>query len=170
VESQFFNSPCVDHWNAVICILKYIKGSLGKILLYGHNNHTRVICYSDADWAGSPSDRRSTSRYCVSIGNNLISWKSKKQSVVARSNAEAEYIAMASATCELIRLKQILKELQFREVNQMTLSCDNQDALHISSNLVFHERTKHIRLIVISFEKILCPKISRLNLLIQMIN
>jgi len=115
-------------------------------LLYGSNNHTRVVCYSDVDWAGSPSDRRSTSGYCVSIGGNLISWKSKKQSVVARSSAEAEYRAMASAVCELVWLKQLLQELQFGDVTQMILVCDNQAALHISSNLVFHERTKHIEI------------------------
>jgi len=144
--SQFLNSPCEDNWNAFIRILKYIKGSSSKGLLYGSNNHTRVVCYSDADWAGSPFDRRSTSGYCVSIGGNLISWKSKKQSVVARSSAEAEYKAMALATCELVWLKQLLKELQFGDVNQMTLICDNQVALHISSNPVFHERTKHIEI------------------------
>ncbi|XP_020229078.1 uncharacterized protein LOC109810105 [Cajanus cajan] len=93
------------HWNAVIRILKNIKGAPGKGLLYGYNNHTRVVGYSDADWAGSPSDRRSTSDYCVFIGDNLISWKSKKQNVVARSSAEAEYRAIASASCELIWLK-----------------------------------------------------------------
>jgi len=145
VVSQFLNSPCEDHWNAVIRILKYIKKSPGKGLLYGSNNHTRVVCYSDADWAGSPY-RRSTSGYCVSIGGNLISWKSKKQSVVARSSAEAEYRTMASAACELVWLKQLLQELQFGDVTQMTLVCDNHVALHISSNPVFHERTKHIEI------------------------
>ncbi|XP_068474805.1 uncharacterized mitochondrial protein AtMg00810-like [Phaseolus vulgaris] len=74
VVSQFLNSPCEDHWNAVIY----------------------------ADLAGSPFHRRSTFSYCVSIGDNLISWKSLKQSVVARSSVEAEYRAIASATCELI--------------------------------------------------------------------
>ena len=146
VVSQFLNSPCEDHWNAVIRILKYIKRSPRKGLLYGSNNHTRLVCYSDADWAGSPSDRRSTFGYCVSIGGNLISWKSKKQSVVTRSSAEAEYRVMASAACELVWLKQLLKELQFGDVTQMTLLCDNQVALHISSNPVFHERTKHIEI------------------------
>ena len=111
VVSQFLNSPCEDHWNAIIRILKYIKGSPGKGLLYGSKNHTKVVCYSDVDWTESPSDKRSTSGYCVSIGGYLISWKSKKQSVVARSSAETEYRAMASATCEIFWLKQLLKEL-----------------------------------------------------------
>ena len=78
------------------------------------------------------------------IGGKLIFWKSKKQDVVARSNAEAEYRAMALATSELIWLKHLLQELRFEKDEQMTLICDNQAALHISSNLVFHERTKHI--------------------------
>ena len=144
VVSQFFSSPCEEHWNAVIGILKYIKSSPGKGLLYDSNSDTKVVCYSDADWAGSPSDRRSTSGYCVSIGGNLISWKSKKQNVVARSSAEAEYRAMTLATCELVWLKQLLQELL--DVTQMTLICDNQVALHINSNPVFHERTKHIEI------------------------
>ena len=78
------------------------------------------------------------------IGGNFISWKSKKQDVVARSHVEAEYRAMALATCELIWLKHLLQELRFRKNEQMKLICDNQAALHISSNSVFHEKTKHI--------------------------
>ena len=77
-------------------------------------------------------------------GGNLISWKSKKQDVVIRSNVEAEYRAMALATCELIWLKYLLQELRFGKDEQMKLICDNQAAFHISSNPVFHERTKHI--------------------------
>lgn len=144
VVSQFLNSPCEEHWDAVVRILKYIKKAPGKGLLYEDKGHTRIMGYSDADWAGSPTDRRSTSGYCMFVGGNLISWKSKKQTVVARSSAEAEYRAMAFATCELIWLKQLLKELKFGDVSHMTLICDNQAALHIASNPVFHERTKHI--------------------------
>jgi len=95
------------------------KGPLATLSFLGNTTYwwtflereRRVVYYLDVDWARSPSNRRYTSGYCVSIGGNLISWKSKKQSVVARSSAEAEYRAMASATCELVWLKQFLKEL-----------------------------------------------------------
>ncbi|RVW17806.1 Retrovirus-related Pol polyprotein from transposon RE1 [Vitis vinifera] len=119
VVSQFLQSPCDSHWDATIRILRYIKSTPGQ-------------------------DRRSTSGYCVFIGGNLISWKSKKQDVVARSSVEAEYRAMTLTTCELIWLKHLLRELRFGKDEQMKLICDNQAALHIASNPVFHERTKHI--------------------------
>ena len=78
-------------------------------MLYENRGHTQIVGYSDADWAGSPTDRRSTSGYYVFIRGNLISWKSKKQDVVARSSAEAEYRAMALAICELVWLKPLLQ-------------------------------------------------------------
>ncbi|RVW26169.1 Retrovirus-related Pol polyprotein from transposon TNT 1-94 [Vitis vinifera] len=109
VVSQFLQSPCDSHWDAVIRILRYIKSTPGQGVLYENRGHTQVVGYTDADWAGSPTDRRSTSGYCVFIGGNLISWKSKKQDVVARSSAEAEYRAMALATCELIWLRHLLQ-------------------------------------------------------------
>ena len=144
VVSQFLQSPCDSHWDAVIRILRYIKSTPGQGVLYENRGHTQVVGYTDADWAGSPIDRRSTSGYCVFIEGNLISWKSKKQDVVVRSSAEAEYRAMALATCELIWLRHLLQELRFGKDEQMKLICDNQAALHIASNPVFHERTKHI--------------------------
>ncbi|RVW25906.1 Retrovirus-related Pol polyprotein from transposon RE2 [Vitis vinifera] len=137
-------SPCDSHWDAVIRILRYIKSTPGQGVLYENRGHTQVVGYTDADWAGSPTDRRSTLGYCVFIGGNLISWKSKKQDVVVRFSAEAEYRAMALATCELIWLRHLLRELRFGKDEQMKLICDNQAALHIASNPVFHERTKHI--------------------------
>lgn len=126
VVSQFLNSPCDSHWNAVVRILKYIKRAPGNGLVFTNRGHTNIVGYSDANWAGDASDRRSTSGYCIFVGGNLISWKSKKQTVVARSSTKAEYRAMAHATSELVWLKHLLQELSFCEVGQMELVCDNQ--------------------------------------------
>jgi len=142
--SQFLSSPCDSHWNAIVQILKYIKKAPGKGLVFTDRGHTNIFGYSDADWAGDASDRRSTSSCCIFVGGNLISWKSKKQTVVAQSSTEAEYRAMAHATSELVWLNHLLQKLSFCEVDQMELACDNQSALHLSSNSVFHERTKYI--------------------------
>ena len=78
------------------------------------------------------------------IGGNLVSWKSKKQSVVSRSSAESEYRAMANTVCELMWIKHFMEEIGLQCDMPMRLGCDNQAALHIASNPVFHERTKHI--------------------------
>jgi hypothetical protein len=78
------------------------------------------------------------------VGGNFVSWKSKKQQVVARLSAEAEYRAMTSASYELIWLKHPLADLGFVSHTPMILFCDNQAAMHIASNPVFHERTKHL--------------------------
>ena len=80
------------------------------------------------------------------IRSNLLFWKSKKQDVLVRSSVEAGYRAMTLTICELIWLKHLLQELRFGKDEQMKLICDNQATLHISSNPVFHERTKHIEM------------------------
>ncbi|RDX64646.1 Copia protein, partial [Mucuna pruriens] len=85
-------------------------------------------------------------RFLYNYWGNVVSWKSKKQNTVARSSAEVEYRAMTSATCELIWVKQLIQELKFADVQPMKLYCDNQAAIHIASNPVFHERTKHIEI------------------------
>ena len=144
IVSQFMHSPAMFHLSIVKRILRYLKGSIGRGILLKKNGHHDIVGYADADWAGNVLDRKSTTGFCTFVGGNLVTWKSKKQSVVARSSAEAEYRAMASAACELIWLKGLLADLGFLSSAPITLHCDNQAAMHIASNPVFHERTKHI--------------------------
>ena len=87
--------PRLPHWEAVIRIVRYLKAYPSRGLLYKANGHLRVEAYIDANWVGLPSDRKSTTRYCTFLGGNLITWRSKKQTVVAKSSAEAENRAMA---------------------------------------------------------------------------
>nr|KYP58227.1 hypothetical protein KK1_004521 [Cajanus cajan] len=101
IVSQFMQAPHIDHWNVVLRILRYIKKAPGQGLLYEDKGDNHISGYCDADWASCPIDRHSTTGYCVFLGGNLISWKSKKKNVVAQSSTEAEYRAMALITCEL---------------------------------------------------------------------
>jgi hypothetical protein len=142
--SQFMHSPTIFHLGIVKRILRYLKGSIGRGIVLAKNGHTQITGYSDSDWAGNALDRKSTTGFCMFVGGNVVSWRSKKQHVVARSSAEAEYRAMASAACEMIWLKGLLADLGFPTSLPMTLFCDNQAAMHIAANPVFHERTKHI--------------------------
>lgn len=96
------------------------------------------------DHAGSVVNRRSTSGYCTFLGGNLVTWRSKKQNVVARSSAEAEFRAMAQGICELLWLKIILEDLKIQWDGPMGLYCDNKSAISIAHNPVQHDRTKHI--------------------------
>ena len=144
IVSQFMHAPRSAHLDAVHHILRYLKTCPGLGLFYSAGTQSGVSCFTDADYAGSKSDRRSTSGLCTFYGNHLISWKSKKQAVVSRSSTEAEYRAMAQGTCELLWVRSILKELGYPVNGSSTLFCDNKSALMLASDSVLHERTKHI--------------------------
>lgn len=108
VVSQFMHNPSEEHMKAVIRILRYLKASPGKGLMFRKCNHLNIDGYTDADWAGSITDRKSTSGYFTFVGGNLVTWRSKKQKVVALSSAEAEFRGMAKGLCELLWLKELL--------------------------------------------------------------
>jgi len=104
IVSRYMHDPRSSHLDAVHRILRYLKSCPGKGILFSNHGHMKVEGYTDADWAGCLDDRKSTSGFCVLVGGNLVGWRSKKQSVVARSTAEAEFRAMASGICELMWL------------------------------------------------------------------
>lgn len=142
--SQFMHAPSEQHMEAVFRILRYLKGAPGRGIFFKKNEHLRVEGYTDSDWAGDITDRKSTSGYFTFVGGNLVTWRSKKQKVVALSSAEAEFIGITKGLQELIWLRRILSELGFGPSDGMRLFCDNKAAIAISQNPVQHDRTKHI--------------------------
>ncbi|KAK4390013.1 Retrovirus-related Pol polyprotein from transposon RE2 [Sesamum angolense] len=149
--SQFMDKQRLVHWEAALRILKYIKASPGKGLLFKRHGHVKIEAYSDADYAGAKDDRKSTFGYCTYVGGNLVTWRSKKQTTVARSSAEAEYRAMAHTTSEILWLKNLLKELGFMYDDPVPMHCDNQAAIHIASNPISMRGLNILRSIVILF-------------------
>jgi hypothetical protein len=103
-----------------------------------------VSAFSDADWVGCFDDRKSTGGFAVFLGSNLISWSARKQATVSRSSTEAEYKAMANATAEVMWIQILMDELKIPCPRAARLWCDNMGAKYLSSNPVFHARTKHV--------------------------
>ena len=111
----FSAKPTNHHWTAVKRILRYLNGTLNLGLLYSCDKEKELTGYSDADWAGDINDRKSTSGYIFQIGGAAVSWRSKKQTCVALSTAESEYMALARAFQEAIWMRQLLFGISVRE-------------------------------------------------------
>lgn len=142
----YMHSPREGHWNLVKRILRYLRGTIDSGLHISSSPVTDIRAYSDADWAGCPDTRRSTSGYCVYIGDSLVSWSSKRQPTVSRSSAEAEYRGVANAAAECYWLRNLLTELHVRVDKATVIYCDNVSAVYLSENPVHHRRTKHVEL------------------------
>ena len=138
-------SPTLEHYNGVKRIVRYIKGTKDFGLLYKKGDmRGDLIGFSDSDFAGDRHDRKSTSGYIFFFGGMAVSWSSQKQSIVALSSCEAEYIAATSATCQAIWMSRLIRELTSNEVSMAKLMVDNQSAITLSKNTGHHNRTKHI--------------------------
>lgn len=144
VVSQFMDQPCESHLVAAKRILRYIKGTQSYGLMYKESLAFSLSGFVDADWAGDVNDRRSTTGFCFTTGSTAVSWCSKKQATVALSSCEAEYVAATMATQECIWLKRLLQEITHAFNCSVPIYCDNESAIKLAGNPVFHARSKHI--------------------------
>jgi hypothetical protein len=134
-----------------VTTLAYLKGTIDRVLTLGQldnntgGNQHSLIGYCDADYAGDMETRRSTTGYCFKLLGSAVSWTSIRQSTVATSTCEAEYMALAEAAKETIWLNRMLQELSFINKDKPTqLYCDNQGTLALAGYPAHHKRSKHI--------------------------
>ncbi|XP_068666532.1 uncharacterized mitochondrial protein AtMg00810-like [Aristolochia californica] len=145
--SQFLHSPTTDHFLVVKHILRYVKGTLHYGLSFRPSASSgSLVAYSDADWAGYPDTRCSTSDYSIFLGDNLVSWSAKKQPTVSRSSYESEYRALALTAVELLWLTHLLHDLKVSILSGLFSYVIKKSALFLSSNPVVHKRAKHVEL------------------------
>jgi hypothetical protein len=133
------HTPQEPHLTALKRILRYLRGSLDYGLVLRPYSTSDLVVYTDADWAGCPDTRQSTSGYAVFLG-------AKRQPIVSRSSAEAEYRAVANGMVEASWLRQLLHELHSPLQHATLVYCDNVSAVYLSTNPVQHQRTKHVEI------------------------
>ena len=126
-------------------IIKYVKTTAKFGVWYSKDTSDVLAGYSDVDWAKNANDRKSTSRDCFYVGNNLVSWMSKKQNSISLSTIEAEYIAASSYCTQLLWMQKFFHDYGIYQ-EHLTIYCNNTSAINISKNPVQHSRTKHIEI------------------------
>lgn len=144
--SQFIHQPRRPHWMAALHIVRYLKNTPSTGMFFPAQALAELEAYCDDDWASCKIIRRSITGFCIFLGTTPVSWKSKKQVTVSRSSAEAEYRSMASTVCELQWLNVLLKDFGVSITYPIPLPCDYKAVIHILENVVFHERTKPIKI------------------------
>ena len=144
--SRYMHCASEIHFEAAKRILRYIKGIANYGIKFSQVEKFNLHGYSNSDWAGNINDMRSTSGYYFSFNSGVFSWSSKKQEIVAQSTAEAEYVVVTASTNQAVWIRKLLKDLNLKQNESTQLFVDNQAAISISNNPVFHGRTKHFKI------------------------
>eukprot|EP00253_Pinus_taeda_P002650 PITA_02650 len=144
IVGRFQENPKEAHLQAVKRIFKYLQGTQNFGLWYPRDTYLTLHAYTDVDWARSVDDRKSTSDGAFFMGSRLVSWFNKKQSSIALSTAEVEYVAVASCCKQILWMMQTLQDIQITCTPPISILCDNTSAISISKNLVMHSKTKNI--------------------------
>ncbi|XP_073017486.1 secreted RxLR effector protein 161-like [Primulina eburnea] len=131
--ARYQSNPKISHLKAVKRILRYIAGTIDLGLWYTHETNSNLVGFSDADWARDLDDRKSTSGGCFYLGNNLISWHSRKQNCVSLSTSESEYVAAGSGCTQLLWMNQMIEDYGLKS-EPLVMYCDNSSVINISKN------------------------------------
>jgi hypothetical protein len=140
------HDPRKPHLTAMKRILRYLQGTPNYSLLLRRSSSSDLIVYTDVEWASCPDTHRSMSGYTVFLGDNLVSWSAKRQTVVSRSSAEVKYRVVANGVAEATWLHQLLHELQTPPSRYTLVYCDNISAVYLSTNPVQHQHIKHVEI------------------------
>ncbi|XP_016694380.1 secreted RxLR effector protein 161-like [Gossypium hirsutum] len=143
---QFMHKPLNLHVKAMKRILRYLQGTLDYGLKFTRTSRFLLEGYSDASWGSDIDDRRSTSGFCVFLGGNPVSWSSRKQQVVSRSTAEAEYRSVAHVMAEIMWIQALLTELGVSFPQKALVWCDSSAAVAVAGNPVMHSKFKHVEM------------------------
>ena len=144
--SRYMESPSKEHFTSAKRVLRYVKGTLNLGLSYKQGRELYLVGYCDSDYGGDSVDRKSTSGAFFFLGDNIITWMSQKQRIVALSACEAEYISLTLAACQGVWLADLIAELTGRCVKPVRIFVDNKSAIDLAKNTVFHSRSKHIKI------------------------
>ena len=144
IVGRFQENPKETHLQVVKRIFKYLQGTQNYGLWYPRGTNLTLHAYTDADWAKSVDDRKITSGGAFFMGRRLVSLFRKKQSSIALSTTEVEYVAVASCCTQLLWMMQIMHDMQITCTPPISIFCDNTSAISVSKNLVMHSKTKHI--------------------------
>nr|XP_009761856.1 PREDICTED: uncharacterized protein LOC104213969 [Nicotiana sylvestris]XP_016514607.1 PREDICTED: uncharacterized protein LOC107831356 [Nicotiana tabacum] len=144
--SQFIQKPCIPHMQVALRLVRYLMGTPGFGVFYNNSSDLSMSVYYDSDWGTFPDSRKSVGGFCILLGDSLVGWKSKKQSIVSLSSAEAEYRSMSKATAAITWICRHLSHFGIFLSSPIHLFCDNHATIHISKNPIFHEHTKNIEL------------------------
>ena len=136
--------PRQVHLVAAKHILRNLKGTIDYGLRYVADCEFGLVGYTDLDWAGSVTERKSTSGCCFSLGSTVIAWRIRKQTSVVLNTTKVEYIDACSASSEVVWLRKMLSGLFDLEMEATCIYCDNQSCIKLSENPVFHDKSKHI--------------------------
>lgn len=148
--SRHNSNPSLEHWIAAKRVLRYLNGTkdlaLQRGTKHGNSFDLKLGRYSDSAWASNRDDRRSTLGLLFHLNGSTIVWQSKKQTNVALSTVESEYMTISQAVKEALWLRTILSGLGLRQENQTVISRDNQGCIALANHPTAHERSKHIEI------------------------